>query len=530
MPTLDNLRAAAQDFLSEESRAKIQERLSKILEEKPNESLTLVFCGTFSSGKSSLINELLRPKFKLPVGVNPVTKFVTRLKYGKKFECFYLWRGVQYSLDTADLEDIITGKLSLPVEAMEIIIKLPIKMLRGGVEILDTPGFLDKQELTELTRLAVAKSDIALFCCNAAVVGKKFEEDYFQELEDTIGNFCVIINRKDALNTAEDFTKVQTFIEGKIEERGRAILHFLGMKKIFLTTAGGNCIDFGEFQKFFSLLCTGLSKKFRRRLQRYAYQKRTIHALKILSAEVQAQIYSGEYFYSCACNALNSEQQKARKIYLTMCKKISKQLENISAEGRNFLTAAFQEIEQKFDDLEDRDPPANFCDKANDYLHTKLRNVTEVLRKRLKEIFPAQNFEDKNFFADYTALVDNYSVPEPVGKHIKKGNSLLSIFGKLTGNSKTDKEIIYENYGVDAKINLRERLFERLQAAMNKYFNFLEGILKPSPPSQNDAFLETLADCKQKWLGINNEIIKYLNFSAENFMWGLSRNEKFLPL
>ena len=47
----------------------------------------VVFCGVFSSGKTSLINSLLASSFHLPEGVNPVTKMVTRIPR-KEFEVF----------------------------------------------------------------------------------------------------------------------------------------------------------------------------------------------------------------------------------------------------------------------------------------------------------------------------------------------------------------------------------------------------------------------------------------------------------
>ena len=522
MGALDEIRTAAQDFLSEESQNKIQDQLSKILKKEPTKNLTLVFCGTFSSGKSSLINELLHSKFKLPTGPNPVTKFVTRLKYAKKFSACYVWHDKEYPLHQTDLEDILTGKLHLPDESLEVLIRLPAKILRGGVEILDTPGYLDNQELTELTRSAVATADIAFFCCNAAVAGRKFEVDYFQELEDTIGN------------TDEDFERIRSFMEGNIAGRGRAILCFLDMEKLFFTTAGGKRIDLGEFNKFFSLLCINLSKKFQRRLQRYAYQKRTIHELKMLGDYVQNQIHCSEYFYSCANIETRSEHQKTRKNFLAECKKISEHVEDILTYGKKILEDAIKDIEREFDSLEAKEYCFNFRDKATDYLRNRLQKVPTALRTRLKEIFPVQNFDDKNFFADYNAIVNNYSVPEPVGKRVEKNetnNLLSSVWSAIRGKSKTKEyETVFENYAADAKEHLRNHLLDQLQAVMTKYFRSLENAMKPTPPSKDDALIEELIACKRKWEMLYAEIVKYLNFCHEKFMWGLDKDKKFFPI
>lgn len=534
MRTLDEIRVVAQDFLAKENREKIQARLSKILDLEPNNALILVFCGTFSAGKSSLINELLQQEFKLPFGAEPVTKFVTRLKYGKKFSACYVWRGAEYPVNMSDLNEILTGKLHLPDESVEVVIRLPAKILRDNVEILDTPGFLDNQELTDLTRAMVATADVALFCCNANAAGKKFEVDYFRELEDTIGNFCVIVNHMDSLNTVKDVERVKTFMEGNVAGRGRAILHFLDMEKLFYTVAGGRCIDLGEFKKFFYLLCAGISKKFRRRLQRYSYQKRTIYSLQSLLDEVQAQIYCGEYFYSCVVEKSNPEYQKARKIYLDECKNISKLLDKISADGQKFLSATITDIEREFDSIAANEPVCNFREKATDYMRQKLREVPQVLLKRLEETFPKQNFNEQNFFADYFNTVKNYSVPEPVGKRVNKESGVMqqitSIIGSFWGGSETENyTIVYENVAANAKEHLRDRFFDRLTKALDSSFVMLKAALSPQPPTKEELLIKEINDCQKEWSDLNDEIERYLTFCREKFVWDFNSDRKFFP-
>ena len=534
MRPLDEIRASAKDFLSKESRENIQARLSKILELEPNTALILVFCGTFSAGKSSLINELLQQKFKLPFGAEPVTKFVTRLKYGKKFSACYLWHGAEYPLNLLDLNEILTGKLHLPDESVEVIIRLPAKILRGNVEILDTPGFLDNQELTDLTREAVVTADVALFCFNANAAGKKFELDYFHELEETIGNFCVIVNHMDALNTSEDVERVKTYIENNVAGRGRAILHFLNMEKLFFTIAGGKCVDLGMLKKFFSFLCSGMSKKFRRRLQRYSYQKRTVYGLQTLSDEVQTQIHCGEYFYSCADKEADSEYQKARKIYLGKCKKISELLDKILADGQKFLSAALIDIENKFDSIAANEPVFNFRDKATTYLHKKLCEVLIILLRQLEEVFPTQEFNEQNFFADYLHAVKNYSVPKPIGKRVNTDSGvkqqITTIIGTIFGNSKKENyTTVYEDFATVAKVHLRDNLLDRLRTAMNNSFDLLKTALDPQPPVKDESLLKEIIACQNKWRSLNTEIAQYLTFCREKFIWDFNNDRKFFP-
>lgn len=534
MGTFDEIRFASQNFRSETSRAKIQAQLSKILTSEPNDALTLAFCGVFNSGKSSLINELLQQKFKLPCGAVPVTKFVTRLKYGKTFEAYYVWRGEEYPLERSDLEKILTGKLSLPDESLEVRIYLPAKILRDGVEILDTPGFLDSQELTDFTRAAVAKADIAMFCCNATAAGKEFELDYFKELEEIIGNFCVIVTHIDLINSDEDFERIKNFMESNVAGRGRAILHFLDMEKLFYTAADGQYINIAEFRKFFSLLCFRLSKKFRRRIQRYSYQKRTIHALQMLLDEIKAQIQCGELFYSYAENAEEAEYQNARKIYLDECKRISEQLKEISDSGQKSIADAISDIEREFDSLESQKCVADFQSKANNYLRDKLLDIPAAIQTRLKNFFPAQDFNAQNFFADYTSAVKNYSVPEPVGKLVdnqsavkKAFDTIINVLTPITIFGKYDT--VYENYADAAKKNLRDKLFERLQEEMSKSFKSIEAALKPPPSVKNDTLSKEIGVCTQEWEKIEKEVFKYLSFCRQKFVWKINTDRKIFP-
>lgn len=531
MGTFDEIRAASQDFRSETSRAQIQAQLSKILTSEPNDALTLAFCGIFNSGKSSLINELLQQEFKLPCGAVPVTKFVTRLKYGKIFAAYYVWHGEEHPLERSDLEKILTGKLPLPDESLEVRIYLPAKILRGGVEILDTPGFLDSQELTDFTRAAVAEADIAMFCCNATAAGKEFELDYFKELEEIIGNFCVIVTHIDLINSDEDFERIKNFMEGSVAGRGRAILHFLDMEKIFYTAAGGQCISIAEFKKFFLLLCRSLSKKFRRRIQRYSYQKRTIHALQMLLDEINAQIQCGELFYSYAENAAEDEYQNARKIYLDECRRISERLKEISDSGQKSIAEAISDIEREFDFLESQNCAADFQSKANNYLRDKLLNIPAAIQTKLKKFFPGQDFDAKNFFADYIAVVKNYSVPEPVGKlvdnqsTIKKAlGAIVSVLTPITIFGSYDT--VYENYALAARQNLRDKLSERLQEKMRTAFNLIEAALKPPPSVKNDTLSKEIAICRQEWEVLETEVSKYLTFCRQKFVWGTGIDRK----
>lgn len=524
------------NFLSEKSRDEVRGRLSAILNEKPHESLILVFCGTFSSGKSSLINALLCQQFKLPAGINPVTKLVTRLKYGRKFEADYILEGAEYSLNQSELAKYIKGELPLPAGSREIVIKLPAEILKGGVEILDTPGYMDNEDLTEITRAAVITADVAFFCCHATAAGKKFELDYFEELEESIGNFCVIINHIDSINySIENFEQIKNFMEGNIGDRGRAIIHYITDEKIFYTIADGDCPHVEKFKNFTEHICCGLSKKFRRRLQRFSYQKRTMHNLKMLQAEVRVQIQSGDFFYSCASEEIELEYQKAKTAYLAKCREIAEWMEKFQSDGLKFLKEALASIEREFDSLEATGCFWEFQERATAYLCLKLSDVPTQLKAALKNSFPELNLENKNFFANYFAAVKKYNVPEPVSKRVKSRSAservLWTILNVITFEPEIDDgyDTLYENYAKAAKVHLQENLAGELEGVLKSCFIALKKILMPELPAKDSTVLEEFSDSQRAWKILAADIKKKLDFCQENFFWKVDINRRIFP-
>ena len=136
---------------------------------KENAPFRAAFCGVFSAGKSSLINALLQCEYKLPTGINPITKIVTRIRYGKELSCFYYHNGNQNKLDKQETLKVIKGELALSRGCDEVILEMPAEILKNHIEFLDTPGFDDEMggELEAMSRKAITDADLVILCCSA---------------------------------------------------------------------------------------------------------------------------------------------------------------------------------------------------------------------------------------------------------------------------------------------------------------------------------------------------------------------------
>lgn len=211
-----------------------------------NTPFRVTFCGVFSAGKSSLINALLQSEYKLPVGINPITKIVTRIQYGSNLSCSYVLNGQEVTLPQEQTAAVITGDTVLPKGCSEVSLRLPSDILRQNVEFLDTPGFDDEMggELEYMSRRAIANADMVVLCCSSLQLGKIIERELIAELEREAGNFCMVLTRTDCLNSMDELEDVKRKAQWLMHGRGNLAM---------LPDATGKCFHISCSSRFFTL-------------------------------------------------------------------------------------------------------------------------------------------------------------------------------------------------------------------------------------------------------------------------------------
>lgn len=229
----------------------------RLAENRAVRPFRVVFCGVFSSGKTSLINSLLHADFQLPEGVNPVTKKVTRIQSGSSVTCTYQQNGRRVSVPKEHIAGLISGKKQLVFESSELTVTIPSEALKSRVELLDTPGFNDEMggALEEMSRKAIYEADMAVLCCNALQLGKILEKELVQELEELIGHFCLVVTRMDNLNTTEDCNAVIDRANKLMAHKGNAASVFIsGQSFVFPVVAVGTYKHTDEFEHYFKAI------------------------------------------------------------------------------------------------------------------------------------------------------------------------------------------------------------------------------------------------------------------------------------
>ncbi len=271
------------------------DRLSKIKtdEDERKNDFTIAFSGVFSSGKSSVLNYFLGCRdFMLPVGDFPITKVITRIKYGSSlsFYCVIGNSGERKKVNKGKFEKLVVGHQPLPKGCKEIVIEVPSKILENGVVFVDTPGYLDEMggELEKMSREAVLKCDLAIFCTSAASLGHQFEREYIEELEESIGNYCMIVNHMDCCNTEDDEEDIQKKAAFLMKSKGGPYLSNLFGRNYFFTIAAGPGKTLKGFDSYLSYALGDM--RLREQLKKASAEKIAGFRKQMLALEVETEI------------------------------------------------------------------------------------------------------------------------------------------------------------------------------------------------------------------------------------------------
>src|SRR5436305_1225412 len=152
-----------------------------------DELFLLVIVGEFNSGKSALINALLRAPV-LEEGVTPTTAKITKVHYGEQN------RRIQLDRDT--------------VEQF-----YPADFLRN-ISIVDTPGInAVLREHERITKDFIPRSDLILFVTSADRSFTESERQFLESIRCWGKKVLIVLNKADLLRTTADVIQVTSFID-----------------------------------------------------------------------------------------------------------------------------------------------------------------------------------------------------------------------------------------------------------------------------------------------------------------------------
>jgi GTP-binding protein EngB required for normal cell division len=214
--------------ITERGLVEFRSTLSMILERLEDKSFEIAIFGRVSSGKSSLLNHILRTAV-LPVGVTPITAVPTRLMYGHQ-AAVHVWYADSRPPDTFDISQLagFVAEQFNPGNAKHvsrIMVAIPSPALREGVVFVDTPGLGSLATSGAAETLAyLPRCDLGVVLIDAASTLTEGDLHIVQTLYQAGIPANVLLSKSDLLSEA-DRTKILGYVQEHIRSELRIELN-----------------------------------------------------------------------------------------------------------------------------------------------------------------------------------------------------------------------------------------------------------------------------------------------------------------
>lgn len=164
-----------------------------------NENINIAIIGQFSSGKSTLLNLILK-KQCLPTGIVPVTFKPTYLKYANDYFLMVEFEDGTISVDDIDKLVKYTDQRNDIINVKSLHIYAPVDILKD-ITFIDTPGLNANDLDTINTFKELKKAHFLIWLSLIDNAGKQSEKDVLEKL--IYKKSLCLLNQKDKLNEEE---------------------------------------------------------------------------------------------------------------------------------------------------------------------------------------------------------------------------------------------------------------------------------------------------------------------------------------
>ena len=207
------------ELLGESVIRKIDTWDSNIRKQKDS-PLTLVVCGEFKRGKSSLINAILGEDV-VTTDITTETITTNTISYGAHKNEIILSGGKRVVLSDEELkcEKLKAIMESLPEEVTRLELKRPLEVLKQ-VTIVDTPGLQDSaKDFTGDVEQALAQADAVIYVFSVAYPLSVNEQLFIKTVikPQKYTELFLVGNMVDMLEDGEELARVQEMLVGRLE-------------------------------------------------------------------------------------------------------------------------------------------------------------------------------------------------------------------------------------------------------------------------------------------------------------------------
>lgn len=210
-------------MLKEQKKEETIKQIEQLLAKYASNAVTIMVCGEFKRGKSSIVNAILGEEI-CPVDDCITTSSVSLIRYGQTPRVLRHFidadnKMATESINIDSVEKFSKGASVNTDNTILLEIEIPNDKLKAGLAILDTPGIggLDPRHLS-LTSFALTKTDCVFFVADAQEPMSASELAFIKEKIAPFGtNIKVLLNKTDLL-TDDQIKFMVNDIRTKIEQ------------------------------------------------------------------------------------------------------------------------------------------------------------------------------------------------------------------------------------------------------------------------------------------------------------------------
>ena len=195
-------------------------RWEKDILSRRDDPFTLVICGEFKRGKSSLINALLGEDVT-PVNVTAETVTLNRISYGPHSNEAVLSGGKHLRLSDEEMQrdhlEILMRQSGFSFRLSEV--QRPNEFLKKAV-VVDTPGLGDSmQDFTEMVEEALAQADAVVYVFSVNYPLSQTEQLFLKTMivPQRYTDLLLVGNYLDTLNSEEDYGRIKKLLASRIQ-------------------------------------------------------------------------------------------------------------------------------------------------------------------------------------------------------------------------------------------------------------------------------------------------------------------------
>jgi len=197
--------------------------INDVLQRIEQRSFSIAVVGEFKRGKSTFINALLGQEI-LPSDILPCSATLNRVTYGVKPEVKIIFKdGHEEQIPIEKLTDYVTKltpESEITAESIkEAVVYYPIPYCQNNIDVIDTPGLNDDQNMTEVTLSVLPQVDAAIMIILAQSPFSEFERDLLENklLTNDLGRVIFVVNIWDSY-TPEQTERILQSVKNRIQK------------------------------------------------------------------------------------------------------------------------------------------------------------------------------------------------------------------------------------------------------------------------------------------------------------------------